>query len=194
MSLRNKEILEALEQKKQPVLSFEVDNARMSLARYIVERDGLTGQMREAYEQTSETWHDNAAADSINSAAGILAEAAKRAITIMKDSVVFSEEFELEDGVTLGSIISMRYGQSEPENYFFTGVTRELPDELIQQLHDQGHDEFGIFTISSPMGQVLLGKKIGEKIPFQTPRGTTVELTIDEINPLRLPASQKIQN
>lgn len=181
MSTRNQEILTAIEQKKYPVLDFEVALARSSFERYVIERNSLTGQMQEAYEQTSETWHDNAAADSINGAAGILAEAANRAINIMKESVVFSDEFEQGDGVTLGSIVTLRFGANEPEDYFFTGVSRKLTPEITKQLDEQGYRDLEIVTISSPIGEAVLGKQAGEKILYKTPRGTVVELTVEAI-------------
>jgi transcription elongation factor GreA len=40
-----------------------------------------------------------------------------------------------------------------------------------------------VLSVSSPLGEALLGKKVDEQASYETPRGATVSVTVTAIRP-----------
>jgi transcription elongation factor GreA len=73
------------------------------------------------------------------------------------------------DAVTPGVIVELDI-DGDVETYFFGSIEER----------QTGHD---ILTPSSPMGSVLVGAKVGEVRQFQTPRGSTIAVTVRSVAP-----------
>jgi transcription elongation factor GreA len=43
------------------------------------------------------------------------------------------------------------------------------------------HEELEILSASSPMGSAITGAKVGDTVSFETPAGTTLEVTVKDI-------------
>ena len=188
---RNQEIQQTIEADRLPVLPFELEIAQRALARHIQEHNMLTVQQYEAMNQTSETWHDNAAADAVMQASQNLAKSAGETNRILNNSDLFEYEANPEDGVTLGSFVSVRFGVSdEPDYFYLTGTTRVLTDEIQAALPPA--EDVNVITVFSPVGKALLGTKVGESTKFTTPADLVIDLHVDAIEQVRvlLPTAQ----
>lgn len=180
---RNAEIQRTIEAEKIPILPFELELARGAMEKHVKTQEALGREMGEAMNQSSETWHDNAPAEAISQASRTLAETAEQTIRVLKLSEIFEYESSPEDGVTLGSIVAVRYGSSVEQNRFFlTGISRELTPSVAAKIPNV--EDIDVINISSPVGRALMGKKAGETTMFTTPNGREIELTIDSVEQL----------
>lgn len=142
-----------------PILPFEVDMLRTELSQLGVAQDELSRLLGEAMEQSSETWHDNAPADAVNSQSRILTERAEKIIGELSNATVVEYPNSEETKITLGSIVGIRYkGDEETEDMLLTGVSRNVPDSMSNELD--------AITVRSPLGAVLLGRAAGENATY----------------------------
>lgn len=188
---RNLEIQQTIEADRVPVLPFELEIAQRALARHIREHEKLTVQQFEAMNQTSETWHDNAAADAVTQASQNLAKTAGETNRILNNSDLFEYKANPEDGVTLGSFATVRFGNSdEPDYFYLTGTTRVLTDEIQAALPPA--EDINVITVFSPVGKALFGTKVGESTKFTTPAGRVIDLHVNAIEQIQvlLPTAQ----
>lgn len=72
--------------------------------------------------------------------------------------------------VQTGKLVTFRTGGDEPETYLLGH-------------REEKRDEYDVLTPESPIGQVLLGKRTGEKVKAATPRGE-IELEIVDVRAL----------
>ena len=63
------------------------------------------------------------------------------------------------DGVQLGSKVTIKEGNFEPETFIIVGMAEANPRE-------------GKISNESPIGKAILGRKIGESVKVETPGGT----------------------
>lgn len=76
---------------------------------------------------------------------------------ILENAVVV--EVSDSEGVCVGSIVSIRYeGDDEIERYLVGSI-------------EERHDEVHVVSPTSPLGQVLLGRNVGETVSYDAPRG-----------------------
>jgi transcription elongation GreA/GreB family factor len=183
-SQRNESIQTSIEKQRVPLLAYELILARAALDGYIADQAKFGADKSVALTQTSETWHDNAAADAINDESKLVTDAAEKTMKILKHGEVFPAEALVEDGVTLGSIFEVTYGSSMSTSaYLLTGVSRTVPEELLVP-HEIEQDDIDIITLSSPMGKSVIGKSVGDEVSFVAPNGRTITFTICSIDQL----------
>ncbi len=184
---RNMEILRTMEAERLPILPFELEFAKRAFQAQIMRQSELGRRLGEAMSQTSETWHDNAAADAVTSDSAALTESANYIGRIIHESDVFPYEVETDEGVTLGSLVGVRFGASQDVSYLYiTGSTRELSDEIKSELPKV--EDIAVATIFSPIGRALLGVKAGEVAQFEAPNnGRTIEIHVDTLQQVILP-------
>lgn len=163
MSERNKKIIECLEAGFTPTLPFETSALGKKIQGYILEQVRLGVQLGEAMNQSSETWHDNAPADAINTQSVVLSSQAGKTGQALSSSIRFEYPTEADPQVTLGSVVEILYADdNDPELIYLTGATRDI--DTINNHTDAGFsDDFDAVTISSPLGQCLLGANEGEE-------------------------------
>ncbi len=51
---------------------------------------------------------------------------------------------------------------------------------LVGSREDQ-HDDYEILSSESPMGQAVLGAKVGDRVTFETPAGAEIAVTVKDI-------------
>jgi transcription elongation factor GreA len=80
---------------------------------------------------------------------------------ILRSATIISNDGPTDE-VRIGSEVTIREdGSDEDESYMIVGAAEANPRE-------------GKISQKSPIGQALLGRKIGDKVKVQTPSGTTV--------------------
>jgi transcription elongation factor GreA len=64
------------------------------------------------------------------------------------------------DDVQIGTIVEIKIeGDDEPTTYLVGSI-------------EEHHDKYDVLSVDSPMGQVILGTKPGDKVKFEGPRST----------------------
>jgi transcription elongation GreA/GreB family factor len=182
---RNSEICRSLEESRVPLLPFELVLAQRALVSHVARQSELGNNLREAMSQSSETWHDNAPADALNRESVNLAAIAEQTIKVIRNAEIFDYEEDLSDKITLGSIVTVRYGASRALSaLILTGVSREVPDEIIRQLEIDAED-VDVVTLSSPIGRAIFGKSTGDKVVFTAPNGREITLSITSTSQIK---------
>ena len=65
--------------------------------------------------------------------------------------------------VAAGSVVTIRYeGDDDTERYLIGSI-------------EERHDELDVISPGSPLGQVLLGRRRGDTVEYQTPAGATLK-------------------
>ena len=86
-------------------------------------------------------------------------EARIRQLQALVDSAVIVESSEQEQ-VAPGSIVALRYEGDEEVERYLIGSIEERPDGLP------------VISPQSPLGQALVGRRVGETVEYQAPSGT----------------------
>lgn len=159
---RNQEIKALTANGKIPVLPFEIQALRRifgGLAERQRENAILLG---ESMQVSSETWHDNAAAEMINADSLGLSNQAEKLSRTVRGAVDLGYPHKDLGHVTLGSLVSVRYSTGDIEPILITGAVTELPD----------FTEFGLpagceaLTLRSPLGLAILGTEPGSEVRY----------------------------
>ncbi|HEY3723921.1 MAG TPA: transcription elongation factor GreA [Acidimicrobiia bacterium] len=100
-----------------------------------------------------------------------LNEARVRQLEAMLRDVVIVESSDA-DQVGPGTIATLLFtGDDEPQEYLIGSI-------------EERSDAFEVLSTSSPLGQQLVGKKVGETASYQTPKDKTIEVTVKAIRPV----------
>lgn len=68
-----------------------------------------------------------------------------------------------------GSILSITYeGDDTPERYLVGSI-------------EERHDDLEVVSLTSPLGEALLGAAVGDQVTYSTPAGASLTVTIVEI-------------
>lgn len=98
-----------------------------------------------------------------------LSEARVRELEQILKNVVIVES-GAGDEVAIGTIVEIRMeGDSDTTTYLFGSI-------------EEQHDEYDLLTTNSPLGQVLLGAKAGDKVQYEGPKAT-FEVEIVSVKP-----------
>jgi transcription elongation factor GreA len=74
------------------------------------------------------------------------------------------------DVVEPGSVVQLRYeGDDEPETYFYGSV-------------EERGIEHDIISARSPLGEAIVGKKVGDKAEYTSPTGATLVVEVVAIS------------
>jgi transcription elongation factor GreA len=74
------------------------------------------------------------------------------------------------DIVEPGAVVQLRYdGDDEPDTFFYGSV-------------EERGIEHDIISPRSPLGQALVGKKVGDKVDFESPTGAQLTVEVVEIS------------
>ncbi|MDA8025339.1 MAG: transcription elongation factor GreA [Actinomycetota bacterium] len=78
--------------------------------------------------------------------------------SILKDAIVL-DGAEVRDDISVGCVITLRYvGDEDTEEYFFGSI-------------EEKREGMGTLSPSSPLGQSIEGKKVGDIVSYQAPGG-----------------------
>ena len=81
-----------------------------------------------------------------------------------------------------------RIGEPDDTESVRPGLVVELDVEGDQEIYLLGsredhHDEHEILSAESPMGQAVIGAKVGDTVTFSTPAGVEIEVEVADIRP-----------
>ena len=146
-----------------PVLPFEKPLIERQLEAVKQEQDDMGRELSVVNHQSSETWHDNHAANEVERYSKVVHTKGTRLVETLSRLVEFDYPPE-GDEVTLGSVLELRFGSSdEAETAIVTGTAREMEDlEGIRV-----PDIFMPITLQSPIGMALLGARAGDDIIYE---------------------------
>jgi len=179
---RNIRIAADLDAGMLPILPFELSILERQLNAIKNEQDEMGKELGEVNHQSSETWHDNFAANQIEWHSKVVSARGRRIVETIHRVVEHSFPPE-GDEVTLGSVIKLRFKDSAPvEDAILTGTARELETSTELGLPD----DLLFVSLQSPIGRSLLGARPGDIVPYDvngSPR--TVELiSVQQLRPL----------
>ena len=81
-----------------------------------------------------------------------------RQLEDMFKRAVIVEGGSADDGAAVGCIVEIRYeGDTDTTSYLLGSI-------------EERHDEHEVLSVSSPLGQALLGKQPGDRVTYQGPR------------------------
>lgn len=179
---RRTAILAALDAGLSPLLPFEHDGIELQLDQKRSVQGELGRLLGKAMTESSETWHDNSAADNISAAAGSNTSQAQKLFETQNKAVDFAYPDMRDTSVTLGSLVWVHYpGEADPEPVLLTGVTRtnDAPETVKASLPED--TEF-VTLANSPIGQAMFGRQAGEVISYSAMRGgRQLSVTLDKV-------------
>ncbi|HIA91692.1 TPA: hypothetical protein EYO12_01070 [Candidatus Saccharibacteria bacterium] len=161
MSERNQAILDAETAGNKPILPFEESLLLAGLAKLGNRQDQMGQELAEIMAQSSETWHDNAAAEIIAAESVGLSDSAKKITSKIRNSVVFDYPSSDESQATLGSIVGLDWGDDDREYVYITGSMHNITDIPLAEVKNVV-DQKTTLTLDSPMGRGLFGTREGE--------------------------------
>lgn len=126
-------------------------------------KDAL-GQLGEAAESDSNTWHDNAAFDATNELIRHI-QSQLRIVSYRVQNTIIVEQTS-GDVIGLGHVVTLKFPNKEPFTVKMVGQRIGRSDDKIQQV-----------STDSPLGMALLGHVAGDTVSYPAPRGDmTVEI------------------
>ncbi|HET9850556.1 MAG TPA: GreA/GreB family elongation factor [Candidatus Saccharimonadales bacterium] len=161
ITARNSRIRAELAGGMLPVLPFELISINHQLRLVMAEQDEMGKELGEVNHQSSETWHDNFAANQIEWHSRVVSNRGRRLVDTLERSIDVGYPPE-GDEVTIGSLLEFRI-TDVVERGILTGSVREV-DETLEPVLPQG---VAFITIQSPLGSALLGAKAGETVAYQ---------------------------
>ena len=112
---------------------------------------------------------ENADYDAAKNTQGLNEARIRQLEQMLKNAAVIEGSRTAGDEVVPGVVVEIEV-DGDVDTYFFGSIEEKVAD----------HD---ILTPTSPMGAVLLGAKVGEVRQFQTPRGSTIAVTVRSVAP-----------
>lgn len=149
---------------RHPILPFEDTFLRARLEKLGVRQNDLGRLLAETMDQSSETWHDNHAAEMIAAdSVGLAAEAKGILSSLATTQVVEYGAItpKTPDTVTLGSLVEVRFSRRDQATMLITGLCTELDEEL-----SAAHPDMEALSITSPLGAALLNVEGGAEVSY----------------------------
>jgi transcription elongation factor GreA len=110
---------------------------------------------------------ENADYDAAKNEQGLNEARVRQLEAMLRDVVIV--EGSAGEVVEPGAIVEIRVAGDEETQQYLIGSIEER------------HDDYDVLSTSSPMGQALVGRRPGETVEYQTPRGATLEVEIISI-------------
>lgn len=138
-----------------------VDKLRQELDRLIqVKRPELTARLRHAIQQGDLS--ENADYQTAKEEQGFVEGRIQELQGMLLDAVILEEGAAPTDEVGLGSRVTVvEEGEDYPETFMIVGAAEADPGN-------------GKISNESPLGQALLGRKVGQRVAVETPGGELV--------------------
>lgn len=162
-----------------PTLPFELEELKLEFEDLVIQQEVNGKLLGEAMSDSSETWHDNAAADTINAASVGLTSKAKAIIKRLREAVVIEYPSSEDDEATLGSLVYLSFNGGSPEPMLITAITPRLSEVYSNQVP---HD-CEVVTMTSPLGMVLVGAKAGQQVTCDV-NGRRLSITVVSVSQL----------
>jgi hypothetical protein len=147
-----------------PVLPFERAIIERQLEAVKEEQDDMGRELSVVNHQSSETWHDNFAANEVERYSKVVHTKGTRLVDTLSRTVEFGLPPE-GDEVTLGSFLELKFGDSDTlETAFLTGTSSDM-DVICREVELEDY-EITPITLKSPVGSALLGSRAGETVQY----------------------------
>ena len=133
--------------------------ARSRIAELEAEIQALGPEFYEVFNQSSETWHDNAPFDALRDRQSVLAAELDKLRTVLRKAAIGLPK-QKKGTVGIGSTVTTTNLHTNKQlTYFIAG----------DWTPHVGHVRDGAIVISrqSPIGSVLIGKKAGDMVTFK---------------------------
>lgn len=162
---RNDWIRQELKKGVTPIVDFEAAILKDNFNALVGEQSRNAVMLGESMQDSSETWHDNAAAEMINASSLGLSSQASTVVRMINESPVCESPRQDYEEVTLGSVVFISFDDDieHLEPFILTGATNDLPDSILGRLPDGCE----AVTVKSPLGASMLGAKTGDVVTYQ---------------------------
>lgn len=162
--------------KTRLILPHEIFMLKEKLGSFATEQMRNADLKREAMEQSSETWHDNAPMDAANSAQVALNSRVQPFLHLWMNHLVVDYVPQDTPAVWLGSRARISMGTDE----FSVDIVG------MQGLYvPRGIDDPEVVSYFAPLGQSLLSLKVGDVGSYAV-RGSLLEVTVLDIDQLAI--------
>jgi len=135
--------------------------ARARITELETEIQALGPEFYEVFNQSSETWHDNAPFDALRDRQSVLAAELDKLRTVLRNAAI-SLPKQKKGTVGIGSTVTTTNLTTDKQTTYF--IAGDWTPHV-------GNTNNGTVTISrrSPIGSVLIGKKAGDTVTFKHP-------------------------
>lgn len=133
--------------------------ARARIAELEAEILALGPEFRDAFTQTSETWHDNAPFEIVRDRQSVLSAERQHLSGLLKRSLV-SVPKQKRGVIGIGSVVTLRNKKGQLQQFKIAGDWTPKAGQII--------DGCMIASRVAPIAQVLLSKKVNDVTPFGT--------------------------
>ncbi len=159
---RNELLAEMIARGEVPMLPFELDKLKKDFEELAAEQEVNGRLLGEAMQDSSETWHDNAAAEIISASSVGLTTQAKAVVRQLREAVATDYPDANEQQVTLGTLVYLSFAGDEPEPMLITAITTDVPDQYGDHL-PEGCE---VVTMTSPLGKLLIGAEVDQELSY----------------------------
>lgn len=174
---RNATLRQMIENDQTPVLDFELERSRKRFTELMETQKNNGSLLAQSMQDSSETWHDNAAAEAISAESRGLASQASILTKILNQGTIVEYPQADFDRVTLGSIVLVDFGDGEDEPMLITGVTTNISEI-------EGYDwpeNYESVTVKSPLGRALIDSQVGDAVKYSV-NGREISVTVKDIH------------
>lgn len=154
------------------VLDSDKEYAKKRITQIEAEIQALGPEFRDAFTQTSETWHDNAPFEAVRDKQDRLS-AERHQLKQILMSCLPSIPKQDTSGVGIGSTVTLKNIKTGKLNKYF------LAGDWTPRAGEKSGDAI-IVSRKSPIADAIFGKKIGDEVMFKTRQ--TVENIEHDIN------------
>jgi len=161
----SKTLAEWQEGGRTPILPFEEQLLRSRLNQLGVKQTQLGKLLGETMDQSSETWHDNHAAEMISQDSRGMTDEANHIIGTLRAArvVPYGGVEPIVPGIaTLGNVVQVNFGDKEWVSMLLTGVSSSLPEEL-----EAVNEGVEVLSIASPLGAAILDAEKGAVVSYE---------------------------
>lgn len=144
---------------KQDLIILEEDKewARQRIAELEKQIQDLGPEFYDVFNQSSETWHDNAPFDALRDRQSVLDAERQQLRTLLRKSAV-SVPMPKKGVVGVGSIVEVRDQKGKHHLYRIAGHWTHRAGKLI--------DGARIVSVETPLAQALMKKRVGAQTEF----------------------------
>lgn len=163
MNSRNEAIQKAQKTREVPMLSHELESLQASVQAYTSDLRDLAASFSEELRTTSLAQFERDPAEVITSDTATIT----MTIDSMEERIERAVQFEMPSDfseVTLGSVCMVEYAPGDQSPIFIIGT--ETPMGIPEHIAEMLPYDCETATLGSPLGEALLGAKVGDSVDF----------------------------
>ncbi len=125
-----------------------------------------------AMNESSETFHDNAPAEALRDESIVYSSRNRSLLSILEKIQIIDYPSEELNFITIGSLVSLQFENGDTEQFYIAGVVN------YSKINDP---EVTLCSYKSPVGKLLVGRNVGNKILLDSNKQTVTILSIRQI-------------